>query len=177
MNDKMDRLIEGIKQTKVSKVKELLNEKDSVLVFDVDGVLALLEWGTYNHYALNDDEWTKACEKGVNGYTQDKVCNKIKDFLANKDMSRIYVITTVGNNNEGTFKKEFANKYYNIPKENVYYVENNSQKTETLIKIKQKYPELEDYKIVMIDDTVSILNDIMEKTNFSTVHNSSFLDI
>ena len=29
----------------------------------------------------------------------------------------------------------------------------------------------------MIDDTVDILNEIMEKTDFSTAHISSFLDI
>ena len=38
----------------MSHIKELLNDKESVLVFDVDGVLALLEWGKYNHYNEND---------------------------------------------------------------------------------------------------------------------------
>jgi len=161
----------------MSKIRELLKEKESVLVFDVDGVLALMEWGKYNHYALNDEEWTKACEDGMNFYTEDKVSNKMKQFFKGKDMSRIYVITTVGNNNEGEFKKKFVNKYYNILKENVYYVQKNSDKTNKLVEIKQKYPELEDYKIVMIDDTVDILNDIMEKTKFSTAHISSFLEI
>ena len=44
-------------------------------------------------------------------------------------------------------------------------------------KIKEKYPQLNSKKIVMIDDTVDILNEIMEKTDFSTAHISSFLDI
>ena len=161
----------------MNKIKELLNDKDSVLVFDVDGVLALMEWGTYNHYELDDEEWTRICDEGINGYTEDKVCKTMKNFLKNKDMGRIYVITTVGNNNEGEFKREFVNKYYNIPKENVYLVEDNSKKTEELKKIKEKYPELEDYKIAMVEDTVDILNDIMAKTGFSTIHISSFLDI
>ena len=161
----------------MSKIKELLKDKDSVLVFDIDGVLAALEFGEYNHYLLNDNDWNKATSSGMNFYNEDKVCDKIKTFLSDKDMSRIYVITTVGNNNEGEFKKEFANKYYNIPKDNVHCVEDNSRKVIELMKIKEEYPELDDYKIVMIDDTVSILSDIMEKTKFSTAHVSSFLDI
>lgn len=161
----------------MAKIKELLKDNNSVLVFDVDGVLAVMEWGTYNHFDLNDDEWTKECAEGVNTYTEDKVCKKIKEFLRDKDMNRIYVITRVGNNNEGEFKREFVNTYYNIPKENVYYVEDNAEKKNVLFKIKEDYPELENSKIVMIEDTVDVLNDIMENTNFSTVHISSFLDI
>ena len=161
----------------MSKIRELLKDENSVLIFDVDGVLALMEWGIYNHYALNDEEWAKACDNGVNAYTEDKVCNKMKSFLANRDMSRIYVITSIGSLNEAEFKKEFVNKYYNIPKENFFCVKHNNEKTEQIFKIKEKYPELSDYNIVMIDDTVSILNDVMENTKFSTAHVSSFLDI
>lgn len=161
----------------MSKIKEILKDKTNVFVFDVDGVLAILELGEYNHYALNDEEWNRACEQGINAYTQDKVSTKMQKFIEGKDINKIYVITAIGHNNEGKFKKEYVNNYYNIPKENVYLVKNNKEKTLKLKEIKEKYPELEDYKIVMVEDTVSVLNDIMEKTNFSTVHISSFLDI
>ena len=161
----------------MSKIKELIKDKNNILVFDVDGVLATLEWGNHNHYELDDDAWTKICEDGTNCYTEACVCNKMKSFLSDKDMKKIYVVTKVGNNHEGNFKKEFVNKYYNIPQENVYFVEKDCEKKERLSQIKEKYQELEDYQIIMIDDTVNVLNDIMEKTNFSTVHVSSFLDI
>jgi hypothetical protein len=161
----------------MSKIKELINDNNSVLVFDVDGVLAMLEWGEYNHYKLNDDEWNKACSEGINSYTEDRVSKKMQDFLSHKNMNRIYAITRVGDNNEIEFKKEFLNKYYNILKENVYGVKENTEKKNYLFKIKEIYPELENKQIVMIDDTVDILNDVMENTNFSTAHISSFLDI
>lgn len=161
----------------MSKINELLKDKNNVLVFDVDGVLAKMEWGEHNHYELDDDAWTQICEAGTNCYTQACVCKKMQNFLSDKNMDKIYVITKVGNNNEWSFKKEFANKYYNIPQENVYFVEKDSDKKTKLAQIKQKYQDLDDYQIVMIDDTVTVLNDIMEKTNFSTVHVSSFLDI
>lgn len=162
---------------KMSKIKSLLKNKESVLVFDVDGVLALMEWGEYNHYKDSDEEWNKKCEEGINTYTQDKVSKKIQTFLSDKDMTRCYVITAVGTKSEMEFKKQYVEKYYNIPKENVYCVNKNSQKITELIKIKEKYKNLDDHKIIMIDDTVEILTDIMINTNFSTAHISSFLDI
>ena len=161
----------------MSRIKELLNDNNSILVFDVDGVLALLEFGERTHYEMNDELWKQANENGINYYTKEKVSKKMQTFLKDKNMNHIYVITTVGNNNEGEFKKEYVNKYYNIKKENVIYVKENSEKTTEIIKIKEKYPNILDEQIIMIDDTTDILSDIMEKTNFSTAHISSFLDI
>ena len=161
----------------MSRIKELLKDDNSILVFDVDGVLALLEFGERTHYEMNDELWKKANEKGINYYTEEKVSKKMQHFLKDKNMNNIYVITTTFGNNEGEFKREYVNKYYNIKKENVIYVNDNSEKTKEIIKIKEKYPGLLDEQIIMIDDTTDILSDIMEHTNFSTAHISSFLDI
>lgn len=161
----------------MSRIKELLKDGNSILVFDVDGVLALLEFGERTHYEMNDELWNEANEKGINYYTEEKVSKKMQNFLKDKNMNNIYVITTVGNNNEGEFKREYVNKYYNIKKENVIYVSDNSEKTTEIIKIKEKYPNILDEQIIMIDDTTDILSDIMEHTKFSTAHISSFLDI
>lgn len=161
----------------MSKIKDLINDEKNILVFDVDGVLSTLEWGAHNHYAMNDDAWNIACAEGMNAYNEERVIKKMQDFLRKRNNKKIYVITTIGHNNEGEFKKDFVNKYYNIPRENVYYVKDNMEKKEKLKEIRKLYPELEDYRIIMVDDTVDILNDIMENTNYSTVHISSFLDI
>ena len=50
----------------MSKIKQLLRSDDSILVFDVDGVLAILEFGEYNHYEMNDRLWNEANAKGIN---------------------------------------------------------------------------------------------------------------
>ena len=158
-------------------IKELINGKDSILVFDVDGVLALLEFGKYRHYDLDDDEWNKVVSDGLNFYTEDKVSKKMQKFLKDKDMKKIYVITTVGCENEAKYKKQYLNKYYNILYDNIYFVDHDKDKVSKLNKIKELNPDIDDYKIVMIEDTVKILNDVMDNTNYSTAHISSFLDI
>ena len=161
----------------VSKIKDVLKAKDSVLVFDIDGVLAVCEFGEYTHFVLTDEEWDALYNSGKSLYSKDKVSPKMQEFLKGRDMSRMYVITSSGSKGEGEAKKDFANKYYNIPAENVYYVDRNRNKLDILKSIKAKYPELEDYKLVMIDDTCSVLNEIMYNSKFSTAHISTFLDI
>ena len=161
----------------MSQINKLIKDRKSVLVFDVDGVLSLMEWGDHNHFVLSDEEWEKKCNESKNPYNETTIIKKMQNFLTTRDMRRVYVITEVGSHNEGEFKREFVNKYYGIPTENVYYVKENKQKTRRLLDIKEKYPNIDDKHIIMVEDTVSILTDIMEHTNFTTVHISSFFDI
>lgn len=162
----------------MGKIKELLNDKKSVLVFDIDGVLALMEFGEHNHYYMaNDDEWDKIINEGVNFYTEEKVSKKMQAFLKDKDINRVYIITTSNTSKESEYKINFAKKYYNILDENIYCVNDNTKKIDIIKKIKEKYMDLDDEYIIMIDDTLSVLNDIMDNTSFSTAHISSFLDI
>jgi len=162
---------------KRNKIKELLRADDSVLVFDVDGVLAVCEFGEYTHFAFTDDEWDRLCESGFSPYNEEKVSPRMQKFLEGKDKSRMYVITASGSSNEGEDKVIFVNSFYGIPRENVYYVDRKRNKLEVLKMIKAKYPNLDDHKLIMIDDTCSVLNEIMRNSNFSTAHISSFLDI
>lgn len=161
----------------MSRIKELLNDKKSVLVFDIDGVLALMEFGDYNHYGLlTDEEWNKHCET-TNFYTEDKVSKKIQNFLRDKDMKRVFVVTRVNNKNEIGYKKEYVNKYYNILKDNVFCVLNENSKVKELDEIRNMFDDIEDYQLIMIDDTTKVLTEIQQRTNYSTAHISSFLDI
>ena len=50
----------------MSKIQELLNSDDTILVFDIDGVLARMEFGEYNHYYSSDEDWSKKIEEGYN---------------------------------------------------------------------------------------------------------------
>ncbi len=160
----------------MGRIKELLNSSDSVLVFDIDGVLAVMEFGNNTHF-MDEDEWSRLVGDNNNFYTEKLVSKKMQSFLENKDKSRVYVITKVNGSNELIHKQTFVSTYYKILKENVYGVKKDSDKLEEIIKIKGKYKDLDDSKIIMIDDTVEILTNIMENTKFSTAHISSFLDI
>lgn len=161
----------------MTKIKELLKDQDTVLVFDMDGVLSTLEFGEYNHYEMTDEEWAEANREEVNYYTDDKVIKKIQDYLKVRDMNNVYVISKSYTPNESKCKVDFLTKNYNILKDNIYFVNENEEKVDILKSIKEKYPEKKDYQIAMVEDTVDVLNDIMAKTNFATIHISSFIDL
>ena len=156
----------------MSKIRELINDKDSILVFDVDGVLAPFEYDEYRH-AVSDEKWDKLLSS-TNPYSSIRPIKIIQDFLKNKDMNNIYVVTKIYNENEIKCKIEFLNNNYNIKKDNILSVKKNEDKLKRLWDIKSKYPKLEDYKIVMIDDSLEVLDYIMKYSNFSTMHVSSF---
>ena len=160
----------------MTKIKELLNDKNSVLAFDIDGVLAIMEWGEHNHFTLVDEDFKNACKEQVIEFGEDKVSKTMRKFIQGKDTNRMYVITKVFSDREGDFKKKFVKKYYNIPEENFYCVRENYEKVEVLNEIKKKYPGIVDKNIMMIDDSVEVLNEVMKKSDYSTVHISSFID-
>lgn len=158
----------------MSKMKEIFSNPDTVYVFDVDGVLVRMEFGEYNHYTLNDEDWAEAI-KSKDFYETMAPISTMQDFLKDKDMSRVYVATKVMNEIEKQQKIDFLRKHYHILPDHVFEVYHNHEKLEVMKKVQDFYPGLPDKNFVLIDDTVDVLTYVMEHSHFSTVHNSSFL--
>ena len=158
----------------MTKINEILESDKSIIAFDVDGVLAPIEYGEYNHYYASDEEWAKEIEKGTDFYKDMRPVNIIKEFIKTKNINNIYVITKVMNKKEFNDKLNFLNKNYNILKENCYMVYKDNEKLDKLKEIQEK-TKVEDKFIAMIDDTVDVLNNIMEHSKYTTIHVSTFL--
>jgi len=157
-----------------TKLNELLESNDEIYAFDVDGVLIPIEYGEYNHYMLNDKEWEEAI-KSDDLYENQRESITIKDFISTKDINNIYVVSRVCNEYEAASKIKYLEKHFNIKKENMYFVKNDEDKLDALRTIKKLRNIEDERKIAMIDDTVSVLNNIMDNSNFATIHVSSFL--
>lgn len=157
-----------------SQIKNLFLDSKTVYIFDVDGVLAKIEYGKYNHYFYDDELWAKMILE--NDYYEHVLPLKtMQDFIKSKDLSRVYVATKVMNEEELKQKKNFLAKNYGILEDHVYAVFNDLEKLNVLKNIQKNYKDLEDKYLVMIDDTVDVLNHIMDNSAFSTVHISSFI--
>ena len=161
----------------MSKIKQLLMEKDNILVMDVDGVLALQEWGEYNHFDLSDEEWTVMATEQKHFYGEHLVSKKMQAYLSDKDPEKLFVISKAYTDNEDESKVYFCHTYYNVPEEHIFFVRSDSEKVEVFKKIIAMFPAVPKHKKIMIEDTVSILNDVKEQTGCSTVHISSFIDL
>ncbi len=160
----------------MSKIKELFKEKETVYFFDVDGVLTALEYGEYNHYELDDEKWSKSLQE-EDGYKNNRPIKILQKFINEKEVKNIYVITKVMNEIELEQKKKFLTKYYHIIEKNIFSVTKNEEKLAMIQKIRKEYDKkIPDKYFVMIDDSVEVLNHIMENSHFSTVHISSFFE-
>ena len=161
----------------MSKIRELLKDPNSVLAFDVDGVLAVMEWGEYNHYGEDDSIWASMVESGLYLYTEQYVVRKMQDFIRGKNKDNIYAISKVFTEFELEDIKHFLSEYYGIKPEHVYAVKNNHEKADVLDRIRKIHPNINNHQLIMIDDTPEVLTNIMETTRYSTAHVSSFLDM
>ncbi|MBR3280791.1 MAG: hypothetical protein IKI57_02935 [Clostridia bacterium] len=161
----------------MSKIKQLLMEKDNVIVMDVDGVLALQEWGEYNHFDLSDEEWSVMANEQEHFYGEELVSKKMQAYLADKDPDLLFVISKAYTKNEDESKVYYCSTYYPIPRDHIFFVRSDKEKVEVFKKIIAMFPNVPNHKKIMIEDTVSILNDIKEQTGCATVHISSFLDL
>ena len=157
-----------------SKLNELFLDSETRYFFDIDGVLIRLNLGEYTHYFYDDDKWNNyLLEHDV--YNDLEPIKVMQDFIKDKNKDFVYVITKVSNEEEVRQKKNFVLKNYGILSDHVLYVYNDNEKLDRMVDIKNKYPLVPDKNFVMIDDTVEVLNNIMNNSHFSTVHISSFL--
>ncbi|MCR5224363.1 MAG: hypothetical protein K6C11_04370 [Bacilli bacterium] len=159
----------------MSKIQELINDNNTILVFDVDGTLARMEYGEYNHFALDDDSWTKLIESGEAVYPDSQAIPSMVEYMKNKDMNNIYVCSKSYTTKEDNMKTRFLMSAYNILEDHIFYSRDNDSKLDVLNRIKEIRNITDDHMIAIVDDSLEVLNHIKENSNYSTIHISSFM--
>lgn len=158
----------------MSKILDLIYDEESIVVFDVDGVLAKYEFGERNHNSCSDEEWDANAEyESIMIYGAAKPVEVLQELIRNKKHSYACSMASAG---EKDAKVSFIRRYYNIPEENIYLVKDKRDKLTVLCTIAEKHPEVPDEKIIIVEDTVKTLTYIQDNSNFSTCHISSFLE-
>lgn len=160
----------------MATVRDILSDSRAVLIFDFDGVLAAYEYGEHNHNACKDAEWPEYC-KTHNIYENARPLKVIQEYVGNIDSNRLFVCSQDGPYARAQ-KTRFVQKYYpQIPANHIFLVETNKKKLDVLREIQRvEFPVLEDKYFVMVDDTIEVLTNIQENSEFSTAHISSFLE-
>lgn len=156
-------------------IQKLIESDDTIFVFDVDGVLARMEYGEHNHFDVDDDTWTKLILNGKCFYPDEQAIPSMVKFVKSKDINKIYVCSKSFADKEDEMKKRFLISAFGILEDHIYFVRENADKLNVMFEIKQLNEDIPDEKIAMVDDTVSILNNIKEKSKFATIHVSSFM--
>ena len=166
----------------MTRLNELLHDTKSIFVFDVDGVLAKMEFGDNNHYYLQEEgidsdvQFSREVVKGHNFYTDDLLNKTLQDFLKEKDPKKVYVLSRCYTEEEQKLKDDFLLRNYNLVKENIMYVKDYKDKLDALNLVKKLNPDTDDEHIIMVDDNVDeVLNYIMNNSGYTTMHISSFM--
>lgn len=158
---------------------EMAKKDDVVVVFDFDGVLGSYEYGTYNH-AIPETDWTefvKIHHPYDASSTIIRPFKKMKEFIDEKKKDNVYVCTVVGSEEEAMGKRSFVVREYGIKPENVHCVWSNHEKLTFLKSLHElKYKQLPEHKIAIVEDNIEILGEIVNNSEFMTIHISSFLE-
>lgn len=162
------------KQT-MSRIWDILNANDSVVIFDIDGVLAAYEYGIYNHNACRECEWNDFVLHN-DMYRKARPLKVLQDYIKRKGTDRVFVCSQA-NENEKEQKCKFVEKNYSIDVSHIYFVKQKADKLKIINEIKDTfYPNLEDRKFIMVDDTIDVLSNIQDNSGYSTAHISTFMD-
>jgi hypothetical protein len=154
-----------------SPLLEFLEEDETAVVFDVDGVLAVYEFGERSHSACPDWEW-ESYVREHDPYAFSRPVRQLQEFIAAKDPSRVFACS-VAADYERHAKRDFVLRNYRIPRENIQLVSSKPEKLAYLSNVRKKL-DLPERRVALVEDTVSTLDLVYETTGFTTVHVSSF---
>lgn len=147
-------------------IEEILNNKDTVYVFDVDGTL------TDFNYAVRSFWNPTTNPVSYDGVRPLKTMQKLISTL---DKDKVFICSRAALNGEPEAKKKFLLKNFNLRPYHIYFVEDNSAKIDVLKKI-QNLTKVEDELILVIEDSTDVLYNVLINTNYSNMHVSYFIE-
>lgn len=151
-------------------IMDLLQQSDTVAVFDVDGVLC--------PYENTDDPFDHEELDAIRHYENSRPIRMMQEWITEyKTPETLFVSTCCGSKEEYEEKYNFILRHYpGIPGEHIFGVLHKEEKLECLQFIQDKFcPNIPQRCIVMIEDTVETLNWIKKNSGFTTAHISSFM--
>ena len=156
------------------KMMDYLLEKETITVFDIDGVLAVYEFGDCRH-GVDDKTWEDSFAEDNNLYTQAAPIPKLQEFVKRKGTDNVYVCSQASLHEQKP-KLDFVKDNYGIPEDHVFFVVNKTEKVNVLRLLKESR-NVQECRIALVEDTVKTLDSILQCGDYVTVHISSFFDV
>lgn len=154
------------KRTNKYNLEQILKNKDTVYIFDIDGTLTDFNYDT------------RAFSEQVESPTDYKRVRPLKtlqEFISKLNIDNVYTCSRSIFPEERRSKSEFLLENYQIKPENIFYVEHNKDKISVIKKVWEK-TGIDSELVLVVEDNPSILDHITLETNFSNMHISYFID-
>jgi hypothetical protein len=155
----------------MSDILSYLAEPETVVVFDIDGVLAPYEFGELSHAACLDGDW-KTYVLEEHPYAHIRPVPQIQRFIEKKGRTRVFACS-VAEDYEEEGKRDFVVANYGLPADHVKLVRSKSDKVAELRALAKEFCASE-RRVALVEDTVKTLDEVARKTGCTTVHVSSF---
>lgn len=110
----------------MSKIMDFLLQPDTIIFFDVDGVLAPYEFGKLRH-CIGDYEWKQRLEAGEDLYSMISPIKLLQAFIKRKGTDNIYVCSKAAPE-EYESKKKFCHEGYGIPDDHIFLTSSKKDK-------------------------------------------------
>lgn len=149
-----------------------LLKSETIVIFDVDGVLAPYVWGIDKH-CISDEEWNTRLVNGEDIYSTIPPIKLFQNFIQKKGIDNVYVCSKSGINDMES-KRRFVKNNYGIDDSHICFVEQTDDKILYLDKLRDELSIPENH-IAIVEDTVKTLDAIAAKSDYMTVHVSTFL--
>ena len=155
----------------MSRLLEYLLEDETAVVFDIDGVLAVYEFGECGHTACPDEQWEEYV-KSCDPYAHVPAVSQIQRFVSRKRADRVFACS-VAQDFEAPGKLRFVKDNYAIDPANVRLVSDKAHKLAYLQEVADNL-HLSQKRVALVEDTVKTLDLVASTTDFTTVHVSTF---
>lgn len=143
-------------------MSDLLVDKNSILMFDIDGVLCKYWFKDYNTKCFEDIHWARmnvSCDM----YAHAERTHLFDDIIEKWDAEKLYTLSTATSSFEQRNKIHLIKREFpKFKDENILFVGDDKYKVGVMSEFWRKYPK---HDVILIEDSASILASVVSANN------------
>ena len=146
-------------------IEEILKNKNTIYVFDVDGTLTNFNYAARSFWNPTIDPVS---------YDGVRPLKTMQKLISSLDKDKVFICSRATLKGEPEAKSTFLLENFNLKPDHIYFVKENNEKLDVLKKI-QNLTKVEDELILLIEDSTDVLYNVLVNTNYSNMHISYFI--
>ena len=147
-------------------IEEILKNKNTIYVFDVDGTLTDFNYAARSFWNPTIDPVS---------YDGVRPLKTMQKLISSLDKDKVFICSRATLKGEPEAKAKFLLENFDLRLDHIYFVRENIEKIDVLKNI-QDITQVEDELILLIEDSTDVLYNVLVNTNYSNMHVSYFIE-